>query len=134
MAHPLLLKAVMPKISIPACVLLASVLWMPPAYPQSCGDQTDFLVRVDPLMAPIRPADCATVFRRAPDFAWPAHDGGRTYTVTLIFPDGHAETRSTATNWLAWDREVPPGAYSWKVSVTGRSSETGSLRTFTITN
>jgi hypothetical protein len=58
--------------------------------------------------------------------------GAVAYTVVLTFPDGHSETRTTSSNWLAWDHAVPPGTYSWRVKVDGRKVDTGAPRSFSI--
>jgi hypothetical protein len=113
-------------------LLVAAASSVQPAHAQSCGAQSDFLVRSDSLLAPIRPADCATVFQAPPDFTWPPQSGSNTYTVSLTFPDGRTETRSTSKNWLAWDQQIPAGKYTWKVSVAGASNQTGENRTFTV--
>src|SRR6476661_5739414 len=82
---------------------LAIANW--PAHAQTqpvCTAKSDFLVRSDPLLAPVRPADCSLQFQSPPDFTWPPQSGSNTYTVALTFPDGHTETSSTTKNWLAW--------------------------------
>lgn len=98
----------------------------------ACGAQSDFLVRSDALLAPVRPADCSAVNQSPPDFTWPPQSGSNTYTVTLTFPDAHTESRSTTQNWLAWDAQLPAGKFSWVVKVAGSSNDTGQARTFTI--
>src|ERR1700687_6195722 len=113
-------------------LLVAAAASVQPAHAQSCGAQSDFLVRSDPLLAPIRPADCATVFQAPPDFTWPPQSGSNTYTVSLTFPDGRTETRSTSKNWLPWEQQSSPGEYTWKVSVAVASNQTGENRTFTV--
>jgi hypothetical protein len=113
-------------------LLVAAAIAAQPAHAQSCGGQSDFLVRSDPLLAPVRPADCSTVFQAPPDFTWPSQGGSNTYTVSLTFPDGHTESRSTSKNWLAWDQQIPAGKYVWKVGVAGASNDTGQNRTFTV--
>jgi hypothetical protein len=115
-------------------LLVAAALVAPPAQAQAqtCGAQADFLVRSDPLLAPIRPADCATVYQAPPDFTWPPASGSNTYTVSLTFPDGHTESRATSKNWLAWDQPIPAGKYSWKVAASGATNQAGAARSFTV--
>jgi hypothetical protein len=111
--------------------LVAAALCAPQAQ-AACGGQSDFLVRSDPLLAPVRPADCARVYQSPPDFTWPPQTGSNTYTVSLSFPDGHSETRSTSKNWLAWDAVIPSGSYTWSVAVSGAVSDQGQARSFTV--
>lgn len=99
---------------------------------QACGGQSDFLVKADPVLASVRPADCSRVFQTPPDFTWPASRGGNTYTVTLTFPDGTTASRTTTANWLAWDEALPPGTYTWTVASTGRVDGTSQPRSFTV--
>ena len=54
----------------------------------SCGAQSDFLVRSDPTLAPIRPLDCSTVTQTPPEFTWPPQQGDNTYAVVLKLPIG----------------------------------------------
>ena len=99
-----------------------------------CGAQEDLLARSDPLLAPVRPSDCVTVEQTPPDFTWPPQGnlGDKfTYTLTLTFPDGHHEQRVTTHNWVAWDRALPPGAYTWTVD-SMPNKERGQPRRFTI--
>ena len=126
------LNAARMNVLVATLVLVAGIVFACSAHAQACGAQSDFLVRSDPLLAPVRPADCATVFQAPPDFTWPAQRGDNVYTVTLTFPDGHTETRVTSTNWLAWDQAVPAGRYAWRVIVSGSSNKSGAQRTFTI--
>ncbi len=97
----------------------------------ACGVQSDFLVRSDPTLAPVRPADCTTTAQTPPDFTWPPQDGDKTYEVILAHPDGRRETRSTKQNWLAWDRALAPGNYTWQVKFSP-GGETSKPRRFTI--
>jgi hypothetical protein len=121
------------KLAAAALALIAGALYTHSGHAQNaCGAQSDFLVRSDPLLAPVRPVDCATVFQAPPDFTWPAQRGDNVYTVTLTFPDGHTEVRRTSTNWLAWDEAVPAGRYAWTVAVSGAANKSGAQRTFTI--
>jgi hypothetical protein len=98
---------------------------------QACGDVSDLLTRND-LMAPVQPADCATVLHAAPEFTWPLVSGASAYTIALTFPDGHTEARSTKGNWFAWDRPVPSGRYQWRVMVAGRGNDAGATRSFVV--
>ena len=113
-----------------AAVLLAAAALSASRAHAACGEHRDFLTHADPLLASVRPADCATLFAELPQFTWPQQDGARRYTVALTFPDGHTESRTTAGNWLAWDRSVPPGQYSWRVSTQGREARRSEARTF----
>ena len=115
-----------------AAVLLAAAALAAPRAHAACGEHRDFLTHGDPLLASVRPADCATLFAEAPQFTWPPQDGARAYTVALTFPDGHTESRTTAGNWLAWDRSVPPGEYSWRVSTDGQAKRRSDARTFRV--
>jgi hypothetical protein len=98
----------------------------------ACGPKSDFLVRSDPTLAPIRPLDCSTITQTPPEFTWPPQNGDNEYEVTLRMPGGKAETRATAHNWLLWDKALPAGEYSWQVKVSGASNYTSQPRTFTI--
>jgi hypothetical protein len=98
--------------------------------PQACGTQSDMLVRSDPTLAPVRPADCATVTQSPPEITWPPQDGEAEYVVTLRYPDGSSESRATTDNWLVWDRTLAPGKYTWRVKVKG--GEESRPRSFTI--
>jgi hypothetical protein len=115
-----------------AAVLLAAAALGSSRAHAACGEHHDFLTRADPLLASVRPADCATLFAEAPQFTWPLQRGARAYTVALTFPDGHTESRTTPGNWLAWDRSVPPGEYSWHVSTEGEARRRSEARTFRV--
>src|SRR5262249_41247082 len=114
------------KVGVFALALLGSAAAV--AADLRCGAQSDFLVRSDPLLAPVRPADCADGSQSPPDFSWPPQAGPRSYTVTLQFPDGHRETRTTPNNWLLWGRPIPPGGYTWQGKVDGPPGATGEGR------
>lgn len=112
---------------------LAALAHAAPAAQPACGPKSDFLVRSDATLAPVRPADCATVTQTPPEFTWPPQGGRNTYEVQVTFPDGKTESRATGgANWLLWDRAMPPGRYSWRVKVSGASNYTSEPRTFTI--
>ena len=96
-----------------------------------CGVHADFLVRSDALLAPVRPADCSIITQTPPEFTWPPLEGKFTYTLTLTKPDGSTESRSTTKNWLAWDKVLPSGKYSWTLTST-LDKEVTQPRTFTI--
>jgi hypothetical protein len=115
-----------------AAVLVAAATLTASHAHAACGEHRDFLTHADPLLASVRPADCATLFAEAPQFTWPLQDGARAYTVALTFPDGHTESRTTSGNWLAWDRSVPPGEYSWRVSTAGEARRRSEARTFRV--
>jgi hypothetical protein len=97
----------------------------------ACGTQSDFLLRSDPLLAPVRPMDCSVVTQSPPEFTWPPLEGKFTYTVMLTGPDGKTESRSTPRNWLAWDRVLPAGKYTWQMK-SSYDNEVSKPRTFTI--
>lgn len=101
-----------------------------PAEP--CGPKDDFFQRSDATLAPVRPMDCSTVRQTPPDFTWPPQDGRRVYELSLAFPDGHRETRRTQTNWVLWNRALPPGDYAWQVKVVGSEDLVSEPRRFTI--
>lgn len=119
-----------PAVAATPLLLVAAALAMPPAHATACGAQDDFLARSQPLMATVRPADCATLLGGVPEFAWPLQRQGALYTLVLTFPDGHTETRSTTRNWLAWDRRIPAGNYTWQVRISGKESRSSEPRTF----
>src|SRR4051812_30791764 len=128
-------RTVRPKTAaaVAASVLIAGfAIATHTARAQGCGTQADILTHADPLMAPVQPADCATVLHAAPQFAWPSVRGANAYTIALTFPDGHTESRWTKGNWFAWDRPVPAGRYQWRVIVAGRTSVTGAARWFEV--
>ena len=96
-----------------------------------CGGQADFLVKADPLMAPVRPADCAHLYDGAAEFAWP-QARGESFVVTVKHPDGSMTTLPTKTNWLSWDAPLPPGDYTWTVTAVGARGATSHARRFTV--
>jgi hypothetical protein len=97
----------------------------------ACGDHSDFFERSDPQLAPVRPVDCATLSQSPPEFTWPPQDRASTYTLTLRFPDGRAEKRSSTRNFIIWPRALPAGGYSWTVHASPLNEES-EPRTFTI--
>ena len=99
---------------------------------RACAPKSDILVRSDPTLAPVRPADCSSTTQTPPEFTWPPQNGKNTYELILTFPDGRTESRKSERNWVLWDKPVPAGKYSWKVKVSGASNETSQPRTFTI--
>jgi len=120
-----------PVLLATSALVVAAALAAPRAH-AACGQQHDFLVRADPLLATVRPADCATLLGGPPEFTWPLQRGQHMYTVALRFPDGHTETRTTDRNWLAWNEAVPAGEYTWRVSVAGRESAKSDARLFRV--
>jgi hypothetical protein len=121
-----------PIVAASAALLLAAAAFCAPRAHAACGEHRDFLTRTDPLLTAVRPADCATLFAETPQFTWPLQAGARGYTVALTFPDGHTESRAASGNWLAWDRLVPPGEYSWRVSTEGHERRRSEWRTFRV--
>jgi hypothetical protein len=121
-----------PALVLATGLLVAAAAFAMPKAHASCGEQRDFLVRQDPLLASVRPVDCATLMDGPPQFSWPVQAGRNTYTVALRFPDGHVERRTTTQNWLSWDHPVPPGEYSWHVSVAGPERNRSAARGFRI--
>jgi len=111
-------------------VVAAAVAASPAHAAEPCRLHRDFAVGSDPLLAAVRPADCATLLGNPPEFTWARPDGGASYTVALTFPDGHTEMRSTPQNWLAWDRPVPAGDYSWRVTTSGAVPRRSDARAF----
>ena len=96
-----------------------------------CGVHSDFLMRSDALLAPVRPTDCSVITQSPPEFTWPPLEGKFTYTLTLTLPDGGTESRTTTKNWLVWDKVLPSGKYSWTLKST-LDKEVTQPRTFTI--
>ncbi|HEX6634262.1 MAG TPA: hypothetical protein VF038_09860, partial [Usitatibacter sp.] len=121
-----------PALVLATGLLLAAAAFAMPKAHASCGEQRDFLMRQDPLLASVRPVDCATLMDGPPQFSWPVQAGRNTYTVALRFPDGHVERRTTTRNWLSWDHPVPAGEYSWQVSVAGPRQDRSAARAFRI--
>ena len=117
--------------ALAAAAFLSAALAASAADPAACGPRSDILVRSDATLAPVRPADCGTVTQTPPELTWPPQTGQNTYTVLLTLPDGKVESRTTAKNWLLWDRALPPGRYSWRVKASA-ANETSQPRTFTI--
>ena len=118
-----------------AAILAAATLFPVAASGQQavpCAAHSDFLVRSDTLLAPVRPADCATITQTPPEFTWPPQNGNNTYTLTLSFPDGRSESRTTTRNFILWDKAIPPGAYTWRLKVAGGHNEVSDARKFTI--
>jgi hypothetical protein len=110
-----------PTLLAPFALLVAILLFAPWAQAAPCMGHSDFLVRSDPSLAPVRPADCSTVTQTPPEITWPPQSGENTYVVTITGPDGRSESRKTTRNWVLWDRALPPGNYTWRVAVEGKS-------------
>ena len=96
------------------------------------GAQSDSLARADALLAPVRPVDCSTLYQTPPELSWPAQEKDGAYTLTLKFPDGRVEKRTTPRNFATWPRALPPGSYSWTVKAMGNPEGESEPRTFTI--
>ena len=97
-----------------------------------CGAQKDYLVKSDPVLAAVRPADCSRLYQSAPDFAWPQATTASGFVVSVTYPDGRVATSPTATNWLAWDEALPAGEYTWTVTAVGSPAGTSATRRFTV--
>ena len=89
-----------------AAILLAAAASTASRAHAACGEHRDFLTRADPLLASVRPADCATLFAEAPQFTWPLQDGARGYTVALTFPDEGPITVTSVTAPLRCTKNV----------------------------
>lgn len=113
-------------------LIAAAAISAHPAHAATCGQHRDFAVGTDPVLDAVRPADCATLLGNPPEFTWARQAGANSYTVALTFPDGHTETRSTGGNWLAWDRPVPAGEYTWRVSFSGPAARKSDARAFRV--
>lgn len=83
---------------------------------------SDWMTAANPLAQAIRPRDCATVEQSPPDFRWPEASSSASYSLTLIYPDGHARTLPATQNWRNWDETLPAGTYSWRVTYSGGTS------------
>jgi hypothetical protein len=92
----------------------------------------DFLARADPILAPVGPLDCATVTQTPPEFTWPPADEHTRYELSLRFPDGRVEKRSTTRNFIIWPRALPPGTYTWTVKGAGKREDESEPRTFSV--
>ena len=84
----------------------------------------------DPLAAPVRPADGAAVQQTPPDFSWPDVARDAQYSVTLTYPGGRTRTLKAPQNYINWDEVLPPGSYSWSVTLDG--SQASRPRRFTV--
>jgi hypothetical protein len=113
--------------------LAAAILLPASAAHAACGPHKDFLVRSDPTLAPVRPADCGVTSQTPPEFTWPPRKTDESFQVLLKFPDGRVESRSTKRNWLLWDARLPPGTYTWQVRANGPDKDLSEPRRFTIT-
>ena len=112
-----------------AVLLAGAALYAKNVEASPCGIQADFLAAPNTPLASVRPADCARLYGSA-DFAWPAARERGEFTVSLTFPDGSVQTRTTATDWLAWDAPLPAGRYTW--TVTSAAGTTSQPRQFTV--
>jgi hypothetical protein len=118
-----------------AALFLAAAFALTPnieAQAATCMRHSDFLVRSDPSLAPVRPADCSTITQSPPEFTWPPQSGDPTYVVTITGPGGRNLTQKTQKNWLLLDRALPPGNYTWRVAVEGNKDARSEPRTFNI--
>jgi hypothetical protein len=97
-----------------------------------CGTQRDFLVSSDPVLAPVRPADCARVLPDTTALAWPAVPGAQSYIVTLTRPDGRVDILPVEANVVALEYGLSPGVYRWRVSVAGSGVLVGEERSFLV--
>src|SRR5918992_1220459 len=95
--------------------------------------KADWMVSSDPLAAPIRPAECASVEQNPPDFGWPDVSADGAYQVTLTYPDGRTKTLAAAQNWINWNEVLPAGTYLWQVRVIDLSgTRISRARQFTV--
>ena len=124
------------RTNLTCCIrALAAAILLPAGLAHAaCPAHKDFLVRSDPTLAPVRPADCGVTAQTPPEFTWPPQNGENTYEVVVTFPDGKQESRKTNRNWLLWDKAMPAGRYSWRVNVSGANSYKSDARSFTIAN
>jgi hypothetical protein len=98
----------------------------------SSGARADWMATNDPLAAPVRPADGATVEQTPPDFSWPDAAQDAKYTLHLTYPDGRTRTLPAPQNYANWNEVLPPGRYTWLV-VKGEGKEGKSdARSFTV--
>lgn len=115
-----------------AAILAAGAAFAAPAAGAAdCAPKRDLLASVDPVLAAVRPADCATVLPEISGLAWPSLGDVAGYVVTLRHPDGQVESIHTRDNGIPMERPLPPGTYTWQVSVAG-SSKAGEARSFTV--
>lgn len=106
-----------------------------PLAAQTCvpGTTPDWMVVSDPIAQDIRPTECSTVQQTPPDFRWPDITSNATYQVALTYPDGHTKTLTPQQNWINWDEVLPPGTYSWRVTVTNSGgTQTSRARKFIV--
>src|SRR5690349_15033421 len=113
--------------------LFAAILALAGAAHAACPAHKDFLVRSDPTLAPVRPADCGVTSQTPPEFTWPPRKTDESFQVILKFPDGRVESRTTKNNWLLWDAQLPAGTYTWQVRANGPDKDLSEPRRFTIT-
>jgi hypothetical protein len=100
----------------------------------SASRHDDWLVRAPVLARRIAPEDCATLIHTPPVFTWPHQGRGTRYEVSVRLPSGTSKTHASASNALIWPEPLPPGDYSWAVSVrmADGSSSVGDARRFRI--
>lgn len=93
----------------------------------------DWLVVDDPFAAALRPADGATVQQTPPDFSWPDVSRTAKYAVNLTYANGRTRSLEAPQNYLNWDEVLPPGRYTWTVTLNeARGSRTSRPRSFTV--
>jgi hypothetical protein len=115
--------------------LISLICTAPAAFAQTCAPVTasDWMLSSNPLAAPIRPADCATVTQSPPDLGWPELSSDARYTVTLTYPDGRKSTQPATQNWMNWPENLAAGSYTWQVTVSNSAgTKTSQPRTFTV--
>lgn len=90
-----------------------------------CAQAADWMQVSDPLAAPVRPRDGASVEQTPPDFSWPDLNKDARYSVHLSYPNGETRSLPAPQNYLNWNEILPPGRYRWSVTVT----DSGGART-----
>jgi hypothetical protein len=130
-----MLQGLEKELNLTCCIraLLAAALAAAGIAHAACPAHKDFLVRSDPTLAPVRPADCGVTSQTPPEFTWPPRKTDESFQVLLKFPDGRVESRTTKNNWLLWDARLPPGTYTWQVRANGPDKDLSEPRRFTIT-
>jgi hypothetical protein len=99
----------------------------------SLAARADWTAVSDPLAAPVRPADGATVEQSPPDFSWPDVADDARYTLNLTYPDGRTRSLPAPQNYANWNEVLPAGRYTWFVLLKkGNKEEKSDTRSFTV--